>query len=298
MEKQWIKFFDADTVSKLAHIGFKPSMLVEGNLVGNHPSPFHGFAIEFAGHRGYVPGDDVRYIDWKAYYKTEKYLLKQYEQETNFLAHILVDFSSSMKFEHKNGSKKDYSAFIATALAQIIVNQSDSIGVDFIDSKIIEKIKISNSEEVVSRISSFFQEKEPEKPSDLGTVLNLLAEQLGRRRVIFIISDFYCDSDRLFDGIKKLLDSKHEIVMLQIIDPIEMNFDIMNRVELTDIEGDEKLVFRGPELKDSYEELFNGFLNETRERAMSLGIDYILCDMAKPFGFHLAEYLSGREFRT
>jgi len=101
--KRWMRYFDAATVSRLAAIGFQPSGLVEGNLVGNHRSPFHGFAIEFAGHRGYVPGDDIKHMDWTAYYKTGKYLLKQYEQETNFIAHIVMDVSESMDLNTNTG---------------------------------------------------------------------------------------------------------------------------------------------------------------------------------------------------
>jgi hypothetical protein len=116
-----IKYFDPNALARITAVGYKPFSLVEGNLVGNHRSPFHGFAIEFAGLRQYVPGDEVKHLDWKAYFKTGKFLVKQYDQETNLIGHILVDVSETMKFEYSGRRKIDYTAFIATAVAGAIV---------------------------------------------------------------------------------------------------------------------------------------------------------------------------------
>ncbi len=293
--RAWTKYFDAETVAKLAHIGFKPSVLVEGSLVGNHRSPFHGFAVEFAGHRGYVQGDDLKHLDWKVFYRTGKYLIKQYEQETNFLSHILLDVSDSMNFEYKHGSKKDYAAFIATALSHTIVGQSDSVGVHFFDNKVVEEIQVTGSMEIVSKISRFYEEgRELKGPSAIGDVLNLVSERIGRRGVVFIISDFFGDLERTFDGIKKLLGDKHEVVVIQIVDPLELNFNIPGKVRLLEMEGDGKLELRGVNVKDSFEELFKEFLSDMKRRCLSLGVDCLQCNTDRPFGIHLAEYLSGR----
>ncbi len=292
--KNWFKYFDGETIARLAQIGMKPSGLVEGNLVGDHRSPFHGFAIEFAGHRGYVPGDDVKHIDWKAYYKTEKYLVKQYSQETNFIAQILVDISESMKFSNKHGSKLDYAAFIATAIAYVVTNQSDSVGACFFDDRIRGTIPVSGTEEVAAKISNFIQEVEPKSPSSLGTVFNHFAEQAGRRKIIFIISDFFGDLDATFDGLKRLMDDKHELVLMQIIDPLELDFDIPGRVELIELEGSGRIEVQGNAIREAYRQLFHDFLDKMREKSLAHSIDYILCDMSRPFGIHLSEYLSSR----
>ncbi len=296
-QNKWIKYFDSDTVNRLVHIGFKPIGLVEGSLVGDHRSPFHGFAIEFAGHRGYVPGDDVKHIDWKAYYKTGKYLVKQYAQETNLITHILLDVSESMKFEYKHGAKIDYAAFIATAISQVIIEQSDSVGAFFFDNEIISAIRITNTEEVVSKISSAVSESQLKDKSAIGKVLNHAAERMGRRRVVFIISDFFGDTEQTFEGIKRLMDDKHEIVLLHIIDPLEINFDIQGRIELIELEGADRLEVMGVNVKEEYEKLFHEYLAEIKQKCLALGIDYLLCDMSKSFGYHLAEYLSSRSFR-
>ncbi|MCK5528783.1 MAG: DUF58 domain-containing protein [Kiritimatiellae bacterium] len=297
MTKKWTKYFDAEAITKLSHIGFKPSGLVEGSLVGNHRSPFHGFAIEFAGHRGYVPGDDVKHIDWKAFYKTDKYLIKQYEQETNFVAHLLIDISKSMHFEYQHGTKQDYTAFIATAISQIVVNQSDSVNACFFDEEIVETTGVTNSMDIISKIAAFYEDREFKSPSAIGKVLQEMADQVGRRQVIFLISDLFGDTEETFNGIKRLMDAKHEIVLLHIVDPLEINFNIPGRVKFIEMEGEEEIEARGVSIKDSYEELFHDFLKKTKEQSLKLGIDYILCDTSKSFGFHLAEYMSGRMFR-
>jgi uncharacterized protein (DUF58 family) len=297
MAASWTKYFDPESVTKLAHIGFKPSGLVEGHLVGNHRSPFHGFAIEFAGHRGYVPGDDIRHLDWTAYYKTDRYLLKQYEQETNFVAHLLVDVSASMKFGHEHGTKQDYAAFIATALAQLVVNQSDSVGVTFFDEEIVETLPVTGGQDVIGKIANFYTDRPCKSGAGLGRVLDLVAEQSGRRRVMFLISDFFGDPEETFRGIRRLLDAKHEVVLLQIVDPLELSFNIPGKVKFVDLEGGASFEARGSTIRDSYEELFSAFLEDVRGRALRLGVDHIRCDMDKPFGTHLAAYLSKREAR-
>lgn len=297
MAKTWTKYFDPEVVSRLTHIGFKPSGLVEGHLVGNHRSPFHGFAIEFAGHRGYVPGDDIRHLDWTAFYKTDKYLIKQYEQETNFVAHLLVDVSASMQFEHKHGSKRDYAAFIATALAQLIVGQSDSVGVTFFDEEIVDTVPVTGGQDVIDKIANFYEGRSYKSGGGLSRVLDLVAEQIGRRQVIFLISDFFGDPEETFRGLRRLLDAKHEVVLLQIVDPLELSFDIPGKVKFVNMEGTESLEARGSTIRDSYEKLFSDFLDEVHDRALRLGIDHLRCEMDKPFGIHLASYLSGREAR-
>lgn len=295
--RSWLNYFDAESVTRLSHIGFKPAALVEGHLVGNHRSPFHGFAIEFAGHRQYVAGDDTKHLDWRAYYRTGKYLIKQYEQETNFSAHLVLDVSQSMAFEHEHGRKLDYAAFIAVALAQLVINQSDTVGAHFFDNAIRKTVPVSGSQDVVGSIDMLFKQAEVKDPSALGTVLSHLAERLGRRQVVFVVSDFFGDPEETFMGLKRLMDDRHEIVLMHLVDPLEMDFKINGRVRLPDLEGDGHLDLVGHDVREAYNEIFQGFLDDMRLRSLALGIDYVLCGLDKPFGFHMAEYLSQRTLR-
>lgn len=298
--KHWMKYFDAETVTRLTRIGFAPSGLVEGNLVGNHRSPFHGFAIEFAGHRGYVPGDDTRHIDWKVYYRTGRYLMKQYEQETNLLCHIMLDVSESMEFEWKHGKKRDYAAMMATALAQVITEQTDSVSIHFFDQQMIHEIPMTNGRDIISKIADFYETpgRVFKGTSHIGGALSLLNESSRQRHAVFVISDFFNDLDQVFDGVKRLLGNKHEVILLQVVDPLEVSFDLPGKVRLLELEGTRRLDVNALNIRDSYEELFHAFLHEMEERSRKLGVDYILCNTGRPFGIHLAEYLSSKQLRS
>ncbi len=294
MAGDWTKYFDAKTITLLTNIGYKPAGLVEGNLVGDHRSPFHGFAVEFAGHRGYVPGDDVKHVDWKAYYKTGKYLVKQYEQETNLIAHILVDVSESMLFQHEHGSRIDYAAFMATALSQVITSQSDRVGVYLFDNALRNIIRPTSGHEIVGKIADSLADVQIKEPSAIGKMLNLVAERVRRRAVVFVISDFFADVEATLQGVRRLMDDKHEVVLFQVVDPLELRFELPGRARLLELEGVDSMNVVGASVRESYETLFHAFLEDLEKRATALGADLLLCDMGKPFGFHLAEYLSGR----
>ncbi|MBT3377107.1 MAG: DUF58 domain-containing protein [Lentisphaerae bacterium] len=296
-QRRWLKYVDAETVARLCHMGLKPAGLVEGHLVGDHRSPFHGFAIEFAGHRQYVPGDDPKHLDWRAYSRTGRYLVKQYEQETNFNAHMVVDVSETMLFEHEHGRKIDYAAFIAVALAHVIVNQSDAVGALLFDNDIRQLIRVSTSTDVVANISEALIGTEPKNASAIGDVLCLLAERIGRRQVVFIISDFFADVEDTFRGVRRLLDDRHEIVLLHLVDPVEIDFELNGKIRLLELEGAGKLEVVGHEIRESYCELFREYLTDISARAARLGIDYVLCRTDESFGQHLAEYLSRRALK-
>lgn len=297
LQRRWLKYVDPETVARLCHMGLKPAGLVEGHLVGDHRSPFHGFAIEFAGHRQYVPGDDPKHLDWRAYSRTGRYLVKQYEQETNFNAHLVVDVSETMLFEHEQGRKIDYAAFIAVALSHVVVSQSDAVGALLFDNSIRHLVRVSSSDDVIATISEALIDTEPKNKTAIGDVLCLLAERIGRRQVVFVISDFFTDVDDTFRGVRRLLDDRHEIILLHLVDPVEVDFQLNGKIRLLELEGSGKLEVVGHEIRDSYCELFQEYLDDMSTRATRLGVDYVLCRTDVSFGHHLAEYLSRRALK-
>jgi len=202
-----------------------------------------------------------------------------------------------MKFEYRHGSRLDYAAFTAVALSQVITHQSDMVGAVLFDREVRARVPASNRDDVMAEIARAVQESRPKDPSALGRMFSLLAEELGRRRVVFILSDFFGELEPTLDGLKRLMDDRHEIVLLHLLDPIELRFDLMGRVRLLELEGPGKLDITGAAVRESYEREFQAFLGEFRSRVQALGLDYIACDTSRPFGFHLAEYLSGRVFR-
>jgi uncharacterized protein (DUF58 family) len=262
--------------------------------VGNHPSPFYGFAIEFAGHRQYVPGDDLRHLDWKVYYRSGRYMTKQYELETNFIAHLVLDVSETMKFAHKHGRKLDYAAFVAVAMAQAIVSQTDMVAATFFADSIVESIPPSGAEEVVAKLSRSLETAEMKDRTAIGRVLSQLAEQIGRRKIVFVISDFFSDVKSTFDGIKRLLYSNNEVVLFHVLDPIEIDFDHPGRVELIELEGAGKMQIEGRNIRESYNALFGAYLKSMTENSRRLNVDYVVCNTAENFGMTLARYLNTR----
>ena len=288
------RYLDPDAVARIAAIGLKPSAMVEGTLVGNHRSPFHGFAIEFAGRRQYVPGDDIKHIDWKVYYKSGRYMTKQYELETNFVAHLVVDVSESMAFTYQHGRKLDYAAFMAVALASAVVAQTDQVSATFFTDRILESIPASGSEEIVAKMSRYIDTHEPKDHTAVGRVLSHLAEQIGRRKLVFVISDFFNDVPALFDGIERLRYNRNEVVLFHLVDPIEIDFNYPGQVELLELEGARKLNLEGRNIRESYNALFGAYLDDLRRRARQYHLDYILCNTGENFGLTLAKYLNTR----
>lgn len=292
-----LRYFDADAVSRIAAVGVQPLMRVEGSLVGKHRSPFHGFAIEFAGHRQYVQGDDIRHLDWKVFFKSDRLMIKQYEEDTNFIGHILVDVSESMKFEHRNQRKIDYAAFMAVAIANAVVRQSDMVSATFFDDRIRESIPATGSEEILGKISHYLEKAELKGPTSMSKVLGQMSEQVGRRKCVFVISDFFTDLTTLFDGVKRLLFRNCEVIFLHVLDPLELDFDLSGQVELIELEGEGRLQIEGQSMRESYNKGFAEYLTDLRTRCRGLGLDYVLCDTSRNFGLTLAEYLNNRVAR-
>jgi uncharacterized protein (DUF58 family) len=288
------RYLDPAAVARIAAVGFQPSNRVEGRRVGNHRSPFHGFAVEFAGHRQYVPGDDPRHIDWKVYYKSGRYTTKLYELETNFVAHLVVDVSESMKFAYKTGRKSDYAAFMAVALAHAVVAQSDQAAVTFFADEALETFPPSSADEVPDKISKYMEDPPFKDRTAVGRVLSLLAERIGRRKVVFVLSDFFGDVAATFDGVKRLADGANEVILLHLVDPLEIDFSYPGRVELIELEGTRRDTFEGRDIRASYNELFAEYLARMRGESRRHNVDYVLCDTGANFGLTLAKYLNTR----
>ncbi len=288
------KYLHPEAVARLAAVGFRPHARVAGNLVGNHPSHRHGFAVEFAGHRQYVPGDNIRHLDWKVYFKSGRYMIKQYEMESNFTAHLLVDISASMNFEFKHGRKRDYAGFISVALASAILAQTDRVAATFFADEIVREIAPTGSDEIIGTLADNVEGLPPKDATALGRVLSLTAEHIGRRQVVFVLSDFFGDLTSLFDGLKRLLFHHNEVILFHVLDPLELNFNLPGRVELIELEGPRRMTIEGRQVREDYNRRFGAFLRELRDGARKLGIDYLLCDTSQNFGITVAKYLNTR----
>src|SRR3954447_22798893 len=193
-----------DVLARAEALRLQARGIVEGLRVGEHKSPFRGFSVEFVQHREYVPGDDTRHIDWKSYGRSERYTIKQYEQETNFAAHLLVDASRSMLYGDGATNKLEYAKVLAAALAYVIVHQRDSVSLNIFDAGWRDRLPASGQPGHVQTILHTLEGVEPRDKNSLGPLLHDLAGQVRRRGLVFLISDCFDQIDALLDGLQHL----------------------------------------------------------------------------------------------
>ena len=202
-----------------------------------------------------------------------------------------------MKFEYNGRRKIDYTAFIATALAGAIVAQKDTVSASFFSDRIRESIPATGSDDIIAKISNYMEKSEFKDKTSIGKMISLLSEKIGRRKCVFIISDFFNDTASIFDGIKRLIFNNNEVILFHVLDPLEMDFDYKGQVELIELEGENRLFVRGNGIRDKYNELFGQYLKTMKKETQKLGIDYVLCDTSQNFGITLSKYLNTRVTR-
>src|SRR5262245_31786878 len=206
-----------DVLTKAQALGVKARTVVEGLRVGDHKSPYRGFSVEFVQHREYVPGDDIRHIDWKSYGRSERYTIKQYEQETNFTGHILLDASNSMLYGEGDTNKLEYAKLLAATLAYLVVHQRDSASLTIFDSALRAQLPASGQPGHVLTIMKTLESTEPHEKTAIGPLLHDVAKQERRRSLVFLISDCFDEVDNLLSGLKHLRFQGHEVTVFHIL---------------------------------------------------------------------------------
>lgn len=265
MDAETRKLLDPRAIARAEALGINARFIVEGYMAGEHKSPYRGFAIEFAQHREYAPGDDVRHLDWKVQAKTERYFIKQYEQETNFVAHILLDGSESMKYGSGEISKLEYGKMMAACLAYLILHQRDSVALGIFDEEVQEYLPRSDNRDNLFRIMDRLAGFEPLRGTRLAPVLHGMAGQIKRKGIVIVISDFFDDEEELLQSIQHLRFKGHEVIMMQVLDPHEIDFPFTGNVEFEGLEDLPLIRTRPSQIKKSYHREFEEF----RERLQS-----------------------------
>src|SRR5215213_2154944 len=184
-------YLEPSVLSRAEALGIKARSIVEGLRVGDHKSPFRGFSVEFVQHREYVPGDDIRHIDWKSYGRSERYTIKQYEQETNFIAHLLVDGSASMRYGAGETNKLEYAKLLAASLAYLIVRQRDSVSLRVFTSDWVAELPASSSTGHIHAITHVLEDLQPAEKTGIGPLLDQVADRTSRRGIVCLISDCF-----------------------------------------------------------------------------------------------------------
>ena len=289
------KYLNPVEIAKLNNISIKAKFVVEGYLLGLHKSPYHGYSVEFAEHRSYEAGDEIKKIDWKLFGKTDRYYIKEYEEETNLRSYIILDTSKSMNFSNASISKLDYGSLIASSLSYLMLKQRDAVSLTLFDEKIKDFIPPKSNPNHINLIFSKLDKIISGNNTNISTILHELALKLKQRGLIILISDLLDNPKEILSGLKHFLYNKHEIIVFHLFNPKELNLDFSSRIKFKDLETGKEITTDPWLIKSDYEELTNEFQNYYKKEMGNNKIDYIQLSTEQSLGFALNKYLRKRK---
>ena len=289
------KYLHPETVAKLDNMALRARLVVEGYIIGQHKSPYHGFSVEFAEHRAYGPGDEIRHVDWKLYGKTDRYYVKQYEEETNLKVYILLDISRSMKYTSKTVSKLDYASYLSAALSYLMLNQRDGTGLILFDEKIQTFIPPRSTSSHLNTILKHLEKPKLGSNTEIGTVLHEMAERIKKRGLIILISDLMDDQESVLSGLKHFRHNKQEVILFHILDRKEVDFDFNARTRFKDMESGSLLTTEPWQIKSSYKKRIQLLQHEYKKQCRKQLIDYVPLFTDQSLDIALNSYLNKRQ---
>ncbi len=288
------RYLDPVTLGRVATRTLEPRGLVMGNLAGAHKSPMAGFAVEFAGHREYVPGDDPRHIDWRLYFTRDRYFIKQYEMETNFVCHLVLDVSASMRYGQGGQQKLDYAAKMASTLGFSIIRQNDKVSLATFDDRVRGFIQPSNSMAQVIRMTEHLDETRPVEKTDMSACLTELAGRMQRREIVMIFSDFFTELDRLESALQLLRFSQHEVVLFQTLHHDELNFSFDGMVRFDGLEVPDQLLTQTEDIRKAYLDEVAAHREQFDMLCLRNRIERVEVDTSRDMAEVLIDYLNTR----
>lgn len=294
-QQDYSKLLDPEFVAKIDGLDLKARSVVEGFMIGLHRSPYHGFSVEFSQHRQYMPGDEISRIDWKAFAKTDKYYIKQYEEETNLKAYILLDSSRSMAYSSGTITKYHYGSILAAALSYMMINQNDSVGLVQYSTKLDKIIPPRASRNNLIEILKSLSSTQPGNATNSAECLNSVSEKIKRRGLVIIISDFFDDLQKVLTAIKRFRSKKNEIIIFQVLDKQELDFNFGRDSIFKDLETEEELLIQPYHIQKSYRELFDSFLKRLSTECGNNQIEYNLITTDQSYDKALLSFLKKRQ---
>ena len=262
-------------VAMLDSISMRAKMVVEGYIIGQHRSPYHGFSVEFAEHRSYEPGDEVRHIDWKLYGKTNKLYVKRYEEETNLRAHLILDTSKSMDYASGKVSKLQYGSYLLAALSYLMISQQDAAGVVLFDESIRSFIPPKSTPSHLNTLLNVLDVEKPGTDTKIEPVLHEMAERINKRGLVIIISDLFDEPDSIMNGLKHFRHSKQEVILFHILDRNELEFDFNSRTKFVDMESGEEITTDPWHVRNDYKNLIKNLQDYYKSQCRLNLIDYV-----------------------
>jgi uncharacterized protein (DUF58 family) len=288
------KFLDPKVLNKITRLDLKARHIVEGFMGGMHKSPYHGFSVEFAEHREYAPGDDLKHLDWKVFGRTDRLYIKEYELETNLRSHILLDTSESMDYGSKETSKLELASHIAASMAYLILRQQDSVGMVCFDKEVKTFIPTSSSMGHLRPILGTLATSTAQNKTDLGVVLNTLAERIQRRGLIILISDLFDRPETILKSLQHFSHKRHDVIVFHVLDEYELTFPFERMTLFEGLEEYPKLLIDPRSLRKAYLEEVNKFCEEMRKGCVKQMVDYVRISTDQDLDVELTKYLAGR----
>ncbi len=300
-EPLYRKYLHPTTVSRLANMSLRARLVVEGFITGLHRSPYHGFSVEFAEHRQYMPGDEIRHIDWKVYGKTDRFYVKQFEEETNLKCYLLVDQSASMGIAHENRvSKFQYASYLSAALSYLMMHQRDAVGLTLFNQKITRYLPPRSVRSYLSVLLGELENAKVNGSADWTTSLHHVAEQIKRRGLVILLSDFMprdldTDPKQILTGLKHFRHRHHEVLVFQVLDRMDYRFDFRDDAIFEDVESGVTLPTQPHHIRAAVQKEIDEYLDWLKRQCRENNIDYQLLDTSMDFDQGLLQFLLKRK---
>lgn len=289
-------YLSPDIVSRLTKLDLIARFVVEGFITGLHKSPYHGFSAEFAEHRQYMPGDSLRFVDWKVFGRSDRLYIKRFEDETNLKSHILLDISGSMGFSDRGiVTKFRYGCILAAALTFLMTKQRDSVGLVTFSDTIKSFVPPRSVKSQLNEIIKVLLASSPDGKTAAGNIFHTLAEQIPVRGLVIILSDLFVEPEEFIHGLKHFRHNGHEVIVFHILDPMELIFDYHHDVRFTDMESGLSLTTQPDHLRDTYHTLISDRIKFLVHAMHNISVDYAQLTTNIPFDRGLSEYLAKRK---
>jgi uncharacterized protein (DUF58 family) len=288
-------YFDPKVLAGIANLALRARWVVEGIMSGIHKSRAKGFSVEFEEHREYSPGDEIRRIDWKALGKFDRYFIKEYEDETNLRAHLVLDASASMDYASDGISKFDYGCTLTASLAYLILRQQDAAGVVTFSDRIESFIPPRAKRDYMLQIVHALEQRGPSGDTNVGKILEDIAGQIKRRGLVVLVSDLLDEPEQILKGLRLFRYKGNDVIVFHVLDPAELNLPFDGNILFEDLEEENLKVIADPKaIRATYQEVVQEFITQMRQQCHDSAIDYQLLSTATPLDQALSSYLSWR----
>ncbi|MFN0059701.1 MAG: DUF58 domain-containing protein [Planctomycetota bacterium] len=286
------RYLDPRELSKVARLEIRARLVVEGFISGLHRSPYHGASVEFAEYREYVPGDDIRHIDWKVYGRSDRYYIKRYEEETNLRTVIVLDASESMTFGSHEMSKLEYGRTLAAALAFLVLKQRDAVGAFVFDREVRHAVQVASNPSHLRELVGVLAAAPGQDATDLGEVLARVGDRLQRKSLVVLISDLFDDVSRVEFGLRRLRHDGHQVLVYHLMDPQELSFPFQRMTMFEGMEGYDDLLVNPQSLREAYLAEVETFRTQVKKSCRNNLVDYCSVDTSNAFDVVLRESLA------